>query len=222
MDDAEISKIVTGIIKKVQENPEDLHVTLFDFVKTVLNREPLAVTHQVYGATAIKDTVEKILMEKSLFSLTMLAPYISPYIMKILSKSSLKKLVMLVNKDKDNPQYVNTTIEDVKKAKYRSIILQRPSDSEFVHMKMMIPYLKTVIPFRTDTQIEYKEVLVPSCVICGSVNYTKRGIETSDEMLIVLRNNSAISDCEATLNALLSDAVQIYDSQQSRDGSMVK
>lgn len=201
------------VLGKIQKNPGNIYEILVGFLKKVLETLPIMVTKQAFNDKSIKDVMETILTNSNLHSLTILAPYISEYILGILAKSNIKKLVLIINKDEDNPDYVNKTLEGLKKVKYHVIIMQRPPKSSYVHMKVMIPYLKVLVPFDNGERIEYKEVLVPSCVICGSVNYTKSGIEKSDEMLIVMNNKEAITVAEKTLNVLLSDSEVKYESQ---------
>lgn len=205
---------IKKVLEAIQMDPGNITSILREFIDSIMKTEPIMITKQAYHEEVIEDTMKDILTNKNLHSLTVLAPYVSSYLLSILAKSTLKKMVMLVNKDEDNPDYVNKVIEGLKKVKYRVIIMQRPPKSSFIHMKMMIPYLKVILPFNDGTRITYKEVLVPSCVICGSVNYTRNGIVTSDEMLVVLRNKKSIVDAERTLEVFLRDSSVKYDSQK--------
>lgn len=168
---------------------------------------PIVITPQIFDDDAIKTNLERILKNPKLDTLVAVAPFVSPYFSKFLANTNVKNLVLLINRESFNPEYVKDAIEKLKETKFKVTIRERPENSKFIHMKLMIPYVKIE---RTVTQYGKQRVeisLVPMCAICGSVNFTKNGIEKSDEMLVILRDMYSINALETTYDVLVKESI---------------
>lgn len=178
---------------------------------------PLMITPQVFDKDAIKETLEKILKNEKLDTMIAVAPFISKYFPKFLEKTSLKNLILVINRDSLNPEYVNDAINKLKEARFNVTIRERPEKSRFVHMKLMIPYVKYERMVMSYGKQRPEAKLLPLCVICGSVNFTKNGITESDEILVILKDMYSINTGEATINELLNGSKIRYDASSSRE-----
>jgi len=178
---------------------------------------PLVITNQSDKKGTIKVVIEDILSNKRLHTLLVVAPYISSYFVQMLSKTPVKYVVVVINKDDLNPDYVDEAIELLKAAPFKVIVRQRPKNSQFVHMKVMMPCWKIEVPTQTiDGLVNGGEIRIePTCVIAGSVNFTKNGISISDEMLIVLRDPHSIKKVKKAFDGLLDGATVKFDSTKS-------
>jgi hypothetical protein len=86
---------------------------------------PILITRQTDGEGAIKAMIESLISNDNVHTLVVVAPYISTFFVKMLSKTKLKFLVVLVNRSKLNPEYVDDSIEALKVSPFDVIVRER-------------------------------------------------------------------------------------------------
>ncbi len=173
---------------------------------------PNVITRQLWKRGAIKRTISEILSHPEVDTLVATAPFISTYFVSFLSRTKLKNLVLLINRDAYNPDYVNNAVSALKNAPFHVLIRQRPEKSGFMHLKIMIPFIKQ------HPRPGMKVDLIPFCAMAGSVNFTKNGIELNDEGLYIFKDQYSINAFNKTYADLLEGSVLVYDSSMPSTG----
>ena len=163
---------------------------------------PVVITNQAYDEVKIKDILlgTEFLGNQYLDTLIVIVPFISKYFVKVLAETNVKCLVLVINSDTYNPDYVNNAVKLLKYVKYKVIVRKRKKGTRFMHMKVMVPYLNL------------SGNIVDFCIITGSVNFTKQGITISDEMLIILRDPWSIAQVQETVGELMRNTEIEFES----------
>jgi len=152
------------------------------------------------------------LQNPRLDTLVAVAPFVSPYFSNFLKNTAVKNLVLLINRKDLVPDYVNDAIEKLHDVNFKVTVRQRPDKSKFMHLKVMIPYVKIERTITKYGQTKTEISLLPMCAISGSVNFTKNGITKSDEMLVVLKDMYSIAAVERTYDDLVRGSSIRYES----------
>jgi phosphatidylserine/phosphatidylglycerophosphate/cardiolipin synthase-like enzyme len=180
---------------------------------------PIIITNQIYDKKGIKDVIEKILGNNNMDTLVAVAPFISTYFVNMIAKTPVKNLILIVNKNDLNPDYVNNAIKMLKETSFHVEIRERPPGSRFVHLKILIPFISIERVVKDDGKERVIRKLIPACAISGSVNFTRNGISINDELLSVYRDPYSIAAIMETYNDLLKNTILKYDSR-SRDAGV--
>jgi len=152
---------------------------------------PIVVTNNTGDNKKIKKHFQGILNNKYIDTIIVADPYISSYFINIIKQTPIKSVLILV--DEDSPKYTMKAIEDLydlRNPPYNKEIIAkiRPKSSDFMHMKLLMPFFK-------DLSLPKNNRFFCNYVFVGSVNFTKRGIEQNDEILVILRDNENINEC---------------------------
>jgi hypothetical protein len=174
---------------------------------------PLVITNQ-WKPGNIKNTITSILTNPVVDTLVAVSPFISPFFVRMMCKTKLKNFILLINRDDLNPDYVKKAVSDLKNVPFGVIVRERPPKSKFVHMKVMIPYVRIDRILKRGIQNMKETRLEPCCAISGSVNFTQNGITISDELLFIVRDIYSINMIVESYSDLLKGSLLVYDSQQ--------
>jgi len=161
----------------------------------------------------IKEILTAVLENENMDTLVAVSPFISEYFVKILAKTSLKYLILVINREDLNPEYVVNAVKLLKTAKFDVDVRARPEGSKFVHMKLLVPHMKINRISKSGGKVTPISSLVPVSAIAGSVNFTRNGISVSDEMLVIFRDSYSINACMETYRKLLEGTVLKYSTK---------
>ena len=179
---------------------------------------PIVITNQLYEdenkrSDKIKEILTTILGNPNIDTLIAVAPFISKYFVNLLAKTSLKYLILIINREDLNPEYVETAVKVLKNAKFDVDIRSRPPGSKFIHMKVMVPCMRITRIDKSAGKAQAISKIVPACAVAGSVNFTRNGISVSDEMLVIFRDPYSINACLETYRKLLEGTVLKHSSK---------
>jgi phosphatidylserine/phosphatidylglycerophosphate/cardiolipin synthase-like enzyme len=175
---------------------------------------PILVTNQLYPkGHKIKEVLMKILGNPNMDTIVAVSPFVSEYFVKLLAQTQLKYLILVINRDDFNPDYVTGAVNLLKDARFDVDVRSRPPNSKFNHMKMMIPFMRITRVEKSGGKTVTKSTIVPSCAIAGSMNFTKNGIDVSDEMLVIFKDPYSINGCMETYRQLIDKTVIKYSSK---------
>jgi len=188
------------------------------FLPPMDSEYPIVITNQLYEdenkrSDKIKEIITTILGNPNMDTLVAVAPFISEYFVKLLAKTTLKYLILIINREDLNPEYVENAVKVLNYAKFDVEVRARPPGSKFIHMKVMVPYMKISRIDKSEGKARSISKIIPTCAIAGSVNFTKNGIAVSDEMLVIFRDPYSINACLETYRKLLEGTVLKHSSK---------
>lgn len=173
---------------------------------------PIVITNQVYEKGAIKKILLKCIDRKNLDTLIAVAPFISTYFVKMLMKTSVKKLILIINRKDLNPNYLNNAVKMLHNVTFDVEVRERPAKSTFIHLKLLVPYIAIERVKGSNSNKRVVKKLVPYCAISGSVNFTRNGISVSDEALNIFKDPYSINTYLKTYDELLHGTKVRYNS----------
>lgn len=160
----------------------------------------VATNYEDINSFDIHTYIENIMNNENIDTLIFVAPYVSSFFVKMLKNSNIKLIMGIFNNRV--PKYTRKAIEELQQLNNNGMrveLRKRKKDSNFLHMKVMIPYYIN----RSTSK------LYPKCAFSGSVNWTKGGLEKNDELLIVLNDHKSIDTCVKILDRLWISSIPI-------------